>query len=612
MREVFIRDAVRTPVGKLGGALAGTRPDDLAATVVRALAERHDLERLDEVYFGDANQAGEDNRNVARMAVLLAGLPTSIPGATLNRLCGSGMEAAFSASRAIAAGDEDSCVAGGVEAMSRAPWVMLKPDKPFPRGSETMHSTTLGWRMVNPEMPDEWTVTLGEGAEILADKYGITREQQDEFALKSHQKAAAAWDRGAFADEVIAMEELERDESIRADTTLEKLATLKPVFRKDGTVTAGNSSPMNDGASALLAVGRRRRRAGADREPRLERRRAAALRDRAGRGGEQGARAGGHRLGRPDGGRAQRGVRCPVARVPGRVEGARPRDRQRQRRRDRARARARQLRHAAADHARARAAPARRWLGAGGHVHRRRTGHRDGGRGMTGYRRDVDTHPAYLSPDYRSTVRRAPDKPLIILPHTLSEITGPVYGHERVGAARPRPHAPARRRAARRADHRDRPRARRRRPPGAATRWWRSGSATRPAATSTARDQHPAPLDPNFTGAGRTITDDEGRYRFVTIKPGAYPWGNHDNAWRPAHIHFSLFGTAFATRLVTQMYFPGDPLFGHDPIFQSVRDPKARERMIAGFDLGTTESEWALGYQFDIVLRGREATPMET
>ena len=223
MPEVFIRDAVRTPVGKLGGALAGTRPDDLAATVVRALAERNDLERLDEVYFGDANQAGEDNRNVARMAVLLAGLPTSIPGATLNRLCGSGMEAAFSASRAIAAGDEDSCVAGGVESMSRAPWVMLKPDKPFPRRSETMHSTTLGWRMVNPEMPDEWTVTLGEGAEILADKYGITREQQDEFALKSHQKAAAAWDRGAFADEVIAMEELERDESIRADTTLEKL-----------------------------------------------------------------------------------------------------------------------------------------------------------------------------------------------------------------------------------------------------------------------------------------------------------------------------------------------------------------------------------------------------
>ena len=252
MPDVFIRDAVRTPVGKLGGSLAATRPDDLAATVVRALAERNGLETVDEVYFGDANQAGEDNRNVARMAVLLAGLPTSIPGATVNRLCGSGMEAAFSASRAIAAGDEDVCIAGGVESMSRAPWVVLKPDKPFPRASETMHSTTLGWRMVNPEMRDEWTVTLGEGAEILADQYEVTREHQDEFALNSHKKAAAAWDRGAFADEVVAVEELDRDENIRADTTLEKLGQLKPVFRKDGTVTAGNSSPMNDGASALL------------------------------------------------------------------------------------------------------------------------------------------------------------------------------------------------------------------------------------------------------------------------------------------------------------------------------------------------------------------------
>jgi acetyl-CoA acetyltransferase family protein len=252
MSDVYILDAVRTPVGKLAGSLAGTRPDDLAATVVRALVERNPGLEPDEVYFGDANQAGEDNRNVARMAVLLAGLPTSIPGATVNRLCGSGMEAAFSASRAIAAGDETVCIAGGVEAMSRAPWVVLKPEKPFPRAHETMYSTTLGWRMVNPEMPDEWTVTLGEGAEILADRYGITREQQDEFALRSHQKAAAAWDRGTFADEVVEIPELARDENIRADTTLEKLAQLKPVFRKDGTVTAGNSSPMNDGASALV------------------------------------------------------------------------------------------------------------------------------------------------------------------------------------------------------------------------------------------------------------------------------------------------------------------------------------------------------------------------
>jgi acetyl-CoA acetyltransferase family protein len=250
--EVYIHDAVRTPVGKLGGSLAGTRPDDLAAAVVKALVERNPGVEPDEVYFGDANQAGEDNRNVARMAVLLAGLPTSVPGATVNRLCGSGMEAAFSASRAIATGDEACCIAGGVESMSRAPWVVLKPDKPFPRAHQTMHSTTLGWRMVNSAMPDEWTVALGEGAEILADRYEIAREQQDEFALRSHKKAAAAWERGAFADEIVEIPELDRDENIRADTTLEKLGQLKPVFRKDGTVTAGNSSPMNDGASAVL------------------------------------------------------------------------------------------------------------------------------------------------------------------------------------------------------------------------------------------------------------------------------------------------------------------------------------------------------------------------
>jgi acetyl-CoA acetyltransferase family protein len=253
--DVFILDAVRTPVGKLGGSLAGTRPDDLAATVVKALVDRGaDAERLDEVYFGDANQAGEDNRNVARMAVLLAGLPTSVPGATVNRLCGSGMEAAFSASRAIAAGDASLCVAGGVESMSRAPWVLLKPDQPFPRTHETLHSSTLGWRMVNPRMPEEWTVTLGEGAEVLADRYAISRERQDEFALHSHEKAAAAWDAGKFADEIVPVDDVElaRDENIRSDTSLERLAKLRPVFRKDGTVTAGNSSPMNDGASALL------------------------------------------------------------------------------------------------------------------------------------------------------------------------------------------------------------------------------------------------------------------------------------------------------------------------------------------------------------------------
>src|SRR3954471_5711376 len=257
MAEAFLCDAVRTPIGRYAGALAKVRADDLAAIPIRALVKRNpraDWSTLDEVYFGDANQAGEDNRNVARMAALLAGLPPSVPGATVNRLCGSGMEAVFSASRAIASGDEQTCIAGGVESMSRAPWVVLKPEKPFPRTHETMHSTTLGWRMVNPEMPDEWTVTLGEGAEILADKYGITREQQDEFALHSHRKAAAAWDAGRFADEVGPVPEVElpRDENIRGDTSIEKLGKLRPVFRKDGTVTAGNSSPMNDGASALL------------------------------------------------------------------------------------------------------------------------------------------------------------------------------------------------------------------------------------------------------------------------------------------------------------------------------------------------------------------------
>jgi len=254
----YVIDAVRTPIGRHGGALSGVRPDDLAAHVVKQLVERSpklDPADIEDVYFGDANQAGEDNRDVARMAVLLAGLPTSIPGATVNRLCGSGLEAAIDASRAVTVGDNSLLIAGGVESMTRAPWVMLKPEKPFPRAHETLHSTTLGWRMTNPEMPEQWTVALGEGAEILADRFEISREEQDEFALKSHQRAAAAWDAGKFEDEIVAPPEgveLERDEGIRPDSSLEKLAKLKPVFRKDGTVTAGNSSPLNDGAAALF------------------------------------------------------------------------------------------------------------------------------------------------------------------------------------------------------------------------------------------------------------------------------------------------------------------------------------------------------------------------
>jgi acetyl-CoA acetyltransferase family protein len=257
MTDTFVLDAVRTPIGKYGGALAGVRPDDLAAHVVRSLVDRApelDTARIDDVYFGDANGAGEDNRNVARMAGLLAGLPTSVPGATLNRLCGSGLEAIIAANRAIAVGDVSLAIAGGVESMSRAPWVLLKPGKGYPAGHETLHSTTLGWRMVNPNMPGDWTVSLGEATEQLAEKYGIGREAQDAFALASHQRAAAAWDAGRYADEVVPVPgvELPRDESIRPDTTMERLARLKPAFRPEGTITAGNASPLNDGAGALL------------------------------------------------------------------------------------------------------------------------------------------------------------------------------------------------------------------------------------------------------------------------------------------------------------------------------------------------------------------------
>jgi acetyl-CoA acetyltransferase family protein len=256
-RDTFVLDALRTPIGRHAGALAHVRPDDLAATVLGALVGRNrelDPARVDDVLLGDANAAGEDNRNVARMAWLLAGLPPSVPGATVNRLCGSGLEAVIEASRAIALGDADLVVAGGVESMSRAPWVLPKPETPYARGHETLHSTTLGWRMVNPRMPPEWTVSLGESTELLAERFGIGREAQDAFAADSHRRAAAAWHAGLFDAEVVPVEgaDLERDESIRPGSTPEKLATLKPVFRADGTVTAGNSSPLNDGAAALL------------------------------------------------------------------------------------------------------------------------------------------------------------------------------------------------------------------------------------------------------------------------------------------------------------------------------------------------------------------------
>jgi acetyl-CoA acetyltransferase family protein len=257
--SAYILDAVRAPFGRYGGALAKVRPDDLGAHVVKALMQRSpdlDPTRIDDVTFGNANGAGEDNRNVARMSALLAGLPTSVPGNTVNRLCGSSLDAAMQASRAIETGDADVVLVGGVESMSRAPWVVLKPEKGFPAGPQEMHSTTLGWRMVNPNMPGQWTISLGASTEKLAGIHKIGREAQDEFALRSHQRAAAAWDAGFYDGWVIGVEDtdLTRDEGIRADTSLEKLAKLKPAFVKDGTVTAGNASPLNDGASAVLVA----------------------------------------------------------------------------------------------------------------------------------------------------------------------------------------------------------------------------------------------------------------------------------------------------------------------------------------------------------------------
>ena len=257
MKASFVFDAIRTPFGRYGKSLAGVRPDDLAAGAITALLKRHpdlDPARIDEVLLGDANQAGEDNRNVARMAAILAGLPTSVPGATVNRLCGSSVESVIQASRAVETGDANLVLAGGVESMSRAPWVLPKPERPYPATNETLHSSTLGWRLVNPEMPSQWTVALGESAEILADRYGIDRADQDEFAVRSHRLAAAAWDNGYYADEIVQVPgaELARDEGIRPDASIESLARLKPAFRQGGSVTAGNSSPLSDGASALF------------------------------------------------------------------------------------------------------------------------------------------------------------------------------------------------------------------------------------------------------------------------------------------------------------------------------------------------------------------------
>ncbi|MFB6551896.1 thiolase family protein [Streptomyces sp. NPDC056405] len=255
MSDAYLYAAARTPFGRFNGALAGVRPDDLAATALTGLlakAPALDRAAIGDVVWGNANGAGEDNRNVGRMAVLLAGLPVSVSATTVNRLCGSGLDAAIIASRTLETGDTDIVVAGGVESMTRAPWVLPKPDRAFPARDVTAVSTTLGRRLVNPAMPKEWTVSLGESNELLREKFSISRERQDAFAARSHQLADAAWDDGFYDDLVVPMEDLARDEGIRPGTDPGKLAALKPSFRPDGTITAGNASPLSDGASAVL------------------------------------------------------------------------------------------------------------------------------------------------------------------------------------------------------------------------------------------------------------------------------------------------------------------------------------------------------------------------
>jgi len=267
MPDAFIVEALRTPMGGYRGALSGVRPDDLAAHVIGATVERSGVDPTEivDVYFGAANQSGEDNRDVARMASLLAGLPESVPGATVNRLCASGLEAVNCAARAVRLGEGDFYLAGGVESMSRAPWVVGKPQRGLPRGEQTMHDTTLGWRFVNPRMAELGvsTESMGETGENVAERYGVGREDQDAFALRSHQRAVAAAEAGRFAEEIVPVEApkgrretvlVEADEGPRPDASLEKMAALRPVFREGGTVTAGNASTLNDGAACLLVA----------------------------------------------------------------------------------------------------------------------------------------------------------------------------------------------------------------------------------------------------------------------------------------------------------------------------------------------------------------------
>ncbi len=270
MNEAVIVDAIRTPIGRYAGALKDVRPDDLAALVIKKIVERNNInpEEIEDVFFGCSNQAGEDNRNVARMAVLLSGLPYTVPGATFNRLCGSALQAVNSAAQAIQTGQGDIIIAGGVESMTRSPFVMGKATTEFPRGEITMYDSTIGWRFVNPKMVEQYPpISMGETAENVAEKYSISREEQDEFAYHSQMKAVAAIKEGKFKGEIIPVPipqkkgepiMFDTDEHPRADTTKEKLAALKPAFRKNGTVTAGNSSGINDGASAVLLMSKKK------------------------------------------------------------------------------------------------------------------------------------------------------------------------------------------------------------------------------------------------------------------------------------------------------------------------------------------------------------------
>jgi len=383
MTAVFAIDACRTPVGKIKGALAGVRPDHLTAEVITAMLARHpwlDPARIDDVYWGAANQAGEDNRNLARMGVLLAGLPVEVPGATVNRLCGSGMEAIAGAARMIAAGEADICLAGGTESMTRAPFVLPRPAEAFPREAG-LADTRLGWRLVSPRMAELYPpITLGETAENVASRYQVSRARQDAFALRSHQRAAQAQADGRFGGEIVPVATgpgpVERDEGVRADLTMAELAARRPAFRPDGTVTGGNSSPLNDGAACLLLASERAlARAGAGPLARYVTTAAAGVHPDYMGIGPVPAMGKVLASGQPRPDRAERGVRGPGRGRRRRAEaGSRPAERER--RGNRHRPPARLFRSPDHHHPAARAAPPGRYPGRGQHVHRRRPGDR--------------------------------------------------------------------------------------------------------------------------------------------------------------------------------------------------------------------------------------------